>query len=75
MLAVMRQQAASANPRFCGSTNHRKLFVMANQSQERARLWRDRHSMSELLSTVSKVAMWALAVVPVDVFPASQSFG
>ena len=48
---------------------------MANQNQERARLWHDCHSMSESLSTVSKVAMWALAVVPMDVLPASQSFG
>ena len=48
---------------------------MANQSQESACLWRDRHSMSELLSTVSKVAMWALAVMPADALPASQSFG
>ena len=48
---------------------------MANQSHERARLWRVCHSMSELLSTVSNVAMWALVVVTVDILPASQSFG
>ena len=75
MLAAMRQKVASANPRSCSSTNHRSLFVMANQSQERARLWRGCHSMSKSLSTVLKVAMWALAVVPVGVLPTSQSFG
>ena len=75
MVARVIQKAATAKPMSSGSINHRRLFVMANQSQERARLWRDCHSMSESLSTVSNVAMWALAVMPVDALPASQSFG
>ena len=63
------------NPMSIRRMNQRRLFVMANQSQERARLWRVCHSMSESLSTVSNVAIWALVVVPVGVLPASQSFG
>ena len=75
MIASVSQKAAIVKPMFIGRMNQRRLFVMANQSQERAQLWRVCHSMSESLSTVSNVAMWALAVVPVGVLPASQSFG
>ena len=75
MTANVTQKAAMVKPMSIGSINHRRLFVMANQSQERARLRRICHSMSESLSTVSNVAMWALVVVTMDVLPASQSFG
>ena len=75
MTARVTQKAVMVKLMSIGSINHRRLFVMANQSQERARLWRVCHSMSESLSTVSNVTMWALAVMPMDVLPASQSFG
>ena len=75
MTARVILKAAMAKPMSSGSINHRRLFEMANQSQERARLWRGCHSMSESLSTVSNMAMWALAVVPVYALPATQSFG